>query len=255
MTKLSIEVQNVSLTYKVVNSVSLKDRLRLRNSGESRIEYVRALDNVSFHVKKGQTIGIIGSNGAGKSTLLKTLAGIFSPDSGEIKLHSNSVSLLTLGAGFETNLTGIENIYSNGILLGLSRRQIDKRLRQIIDFADIGGFIDKPVRTYSSGMRSRLAFAVAANVEPDILLLDEMMGVGDEDFRAKSSKSIRDLIRAKRSVVIVSHNLKTVEELCQAVLWLEKGKVQHFGGAKVIISQYKQFVRQRQARRRKALGT
>lgn len=205
---------------------------------------------MSFNADKGKTLGVIGSNGAGKSTLLKTLAGIFAPDSGSIKLHTESVSLLSLGAGFEHNLNGIQNIYLNGILLGLKRKVVSQRLDSIIEFADIGDFIDKPIRTYSSGMRSRLAFAISISVEPDILLLDEMLGVGDQEFREKSAMRIRELINSDRTVVLVAHNMTTIRELCDNVIWLHGGILKEQGTSKSVVRKYLDHVAKKRRMRR-----
>lgn len=242
----SIVVEHVYLTYRLLNSVSIKQRLLYtRGKQRPRIESFLALKDVSFSVKRGDTLGIIGSNGAGKSTLLKTLAGVFQPDSGKIEIFSDSISLLTLGAGFEPDLSGIENIYLNGVLLGFKRNQIDEKLEEIIDFAGIGDFIYKPLRTYSSGMRARLAFAISSNIEPEILLLDEVLGIGDEEFREKSQNKIRELITSQRTVVLVSHSMNTVRELCDQVLWLEKGEVMGFGNTDELVEQYLEFSRQK----------
>jgi teichoic acid transport system ATP-binding protein len=248
MSSYSIVVEHVHLTYRRVNSLSLKQKF-VRNSGgkQARIQEFKALEDISFQVEKGHTVGIIGSNGAGKSTLLKALAGVFQPDSGNINLYSESISLLTLGTGFENELNGIDNIYLNGAVLGISKKEIDKKLQSIIAFADIGDFIYSPLRTYSTGMRSRLAFAISSNIEPDILLVDEMLGVGDEEFKEKSSARIRELILSDRTVVLVSHSMPIVRELCDMVLWLEKGRVMDYGETAKVVDAYMEHTKKKRA--------
>lgn len=242
----AICVEHLFVSYRMVNSVSIKQSLVYRRGQKSRrIEEFQALKDVSFTVPRGHTVGIIGSNGAGKTTLLKTLAGVFQPDSGEVQLYSDSISLLALGAGFESDLSGVENVYLNGILLGMNRRDIDGKLQGIIDFADIGDFIYKPVRTYSTGMRARLAFSIASNIQPDILLIDEMLGVGDEAFKEKSSARIKEMINSDRTVVLISHNMATIKEMCHEVLWLEKGEVHAFGEPALVVDEYLSFTRNR----------
>jgi len=240
----AIEVEHLCVSYRLINSVSIKQQLTYRRGkSKPRVEEFQALNDVSFTVQRGHTVGVIGSNGAGKSTLLKALAGVYQPDSGNITLHSDSISLLALGTGFENDLSGVENIYLNGILLGMSRKEVEKKINEITDFADIGDFIYKPVRTYSTGMRSRLAFAIASNIQPDILLIDEMLGVGDEAFREKSTARIKDMILSDRTVVLISHNMATIKELCQEVLWLEKGKTCAYGDPFSIVDEYILYTR------------
>lgn len=240
----AICVEHLFVSYRMVNSVSIKQTLVYRRGKKTpRVEAFQALKDVSFSVPRGHTMGVIGSNGAGKTTLLKTLAGVFQPDSGEVRLISDSVSMLALGAGFESDLSGVENIYLNGILLGMRRKDIDGKVQDIIDFADIGDFVYKPVRTYSTGMRARLAFAIATSISPDILLIDEVLGVGDEAFREKSVARIKELINSDRTVVLISHNMATIREMCHEVLWLEKGEVQAFGEPEVVVSEYVSFTR------------
>ncbi len=244
----AVVVNNIYVSYRMVNSVSIKQSLTYRRGkSKPRVEEFQALKDVSFEVERGQTVGIIGSNGAGKSTLLKTLAGVFQPDQGSIHLYSESISLLAIGTGFENDLSGVENIYLNGILLGMNRKELDGKLQEIIDFADIGDFVYKPVRTYSSGMRVRLAFSIASNIQPDILLIDEVLGVGDEIFREKSTARIKDMITSDRTVILISHNMTTIKEMCNRVLWLEKGEVQDYGEPEKIINDYILFTRKKRA--------
>jgi ABC-type polysaccharide/polyol phosphate transport system ATPase subunit len=246
MDSIAIEVKDLNVKYKFVKNMNMKQEIVkffTRKNKEKRVKEVWALKNVNFTVEKGKTVGIIGSNGSGKTTLLKTIANIFKPDSGEIKLHSNSVSLLTLGAGFQPELSGIENIYLNGLLLGFNKKDIDKRLDDIVEFSDIGEFIYHPIKTYSSGMKTRLAFSIVSHIEPDILLIDEVLGVGDESFRKKSEARLKELISDNRTVLIVSHSLSAVQNMCDEVLWIDKGEVMGYGAPNEIIKQYKDFVK------------
>jgi ABC-type polysaccharide/polyol phosphate transport system ATPase subunit len=186
---------------------------------------------------------MVGTNGAGKSTMLRAIAGIFSPDKGKIDLHGNTISLLSIGVGFNKKLTGKENIYLSGMLLGFSEDEIKAKEKEIIEFADIGDFIYKPVKTYSSGMYSKLAFAITAILETNIMLIDEVLSVGDAKFKEKSYNKMKELISdAKRTVIIVSHNLDTIQELCDEVLWLEKGEVMMIGTPEEVLPKYKEFM-------------
>ncbi|MDP2925081.1 MAG: ABC transporter ATP-binding protein [Nanoarchaeota archaeon] len=253
MENFSIVATNLSLKYKIISSISLKKQVFLigdkfnkstpNQNKKSRILEIEALKNVSFNVKTGEVIGIIGLNGSGKTTLLKTLAGIFRPDSGEVKLSSNSVSLLTLGAGFELDLSGYENIFLSGLLLGFSKKQLKEITREIIDFSGLGDFIYNPVGSYSSGMRSRLAFSISSCIEPDILLIDEVLGVGDEGFKEKSSKRIKEFFYSNKTVVFATHNLMQAIEICNSVLWLEKGQVVMHDSPKKTVNKYREFIR------------
>jgi ABC-type polysaccharide/polyol phosphate transport system ATPase subunit len=201
-----------------------------------------ALEDVTFSVSEGETIGIIGRNGSGKSTLSLVCAGIYTPDRGRVRINGQ-VQLLTLGVGFQNDLTGRENVYINGSLLGLTPLQIRGRMDEIEAFADINHFMDEPVRTYSSGMRSRLAFSIATAIRPDILILDEVLTTGDSSFRDKAMERIKNLHALTKSAVIVSHNANLVKELCHRVVWLEKGRVFMQGQASEVVEQYQTFSR------------
>jgi ABC-type polysaccharide/polyol phosphate transport system ATPase subunit len=204
-----------------------------------RAEDFWALRNVSFDVPVGMTFGIIGANGSGKSTLLRALARILAPDEGEIEVRGRVSSLITLGAGFEPNLSGIENIYFNGMLLGLSRGELGRKLDEIVAFAELpGAFIDAPVRTYSSGMRARLGFSVAVHVEPEILVVDEVLTVGDAKFRAKCKAKFEELFARGATIVMVQHNLETIVELCQDCMWLDHGKIVGRGSPPGVVRSY-----------------
>lgn len=220
--ELVLSLENVKLSYKVLNTVSIKNIVGKKHLTSGKYF---ALNNISFDMKKGEVIGIVGGNGAGKSTLLKLLAGIYEQDSGNVNINAKSVSLLALGTGFQRELSGYSNIYLNGLLLGFTRKEIDEKIDKIIDFSGIRDFIYNPVRTYSSGMKSRLAFSIACHIEPELLLIDEVLGVGDIEFREKSSRKIRELVAADRSVMIVSHNLPALRDLCPRCIWMEKGEI------------------------------
>ncbi|MDE5824165.1 MAG: ABC transporter ATP-binding protein, partial [Lachnospiraceae bacterium] len=191
MADIAIDVRNVSIHYRILNNISVQKSFFHR---KIRNEVFEAVKNVSFTVEEGGILGIIGKNGSGKSTLLRSIAGVFSPNKGSIDLKGHSVSLMALGVGFKENLTGRENIILSGMLLGFSEKEIEDKAQEIIDFAEIGDFIDRPVRTYSSGMHSKLAFSITAMLENDIMLVDEVLSVGDERFRNKSLKKMKELI-------------------------------------------------------------
>jgi ABC-type polysaccharide/polyol phosphate transport system ATPase subunit len=197
-----------------------------------------ALKNVTLKINKGDKLGIIGSNGAGKSTLLKIMCGITYPSSGQLTVTGRIASLINLEAGFEQDLTGEENIYLNGLLLGMSKEEIKKNFNNIIKFSGIKKFIDSQLHTYSSGMKLRLGFSVAVHSDPDILITDEILAAGDEDFKKKSFAKMQEFFKAEKTIVVVSHNLETVNHLCQKTLWLDKGKIKALGETKKIISQY-----------------
>jgi ABC-2 type transport system ATP-binding protein len=197
-----------------------------------------AVDGVSFDIQQGSTFGIIGSNGSGKSTTLKVLAKILEPDGGTVETKGRVSALLELGAGFHPELSGRENVYLNASILGIPRRRIDAAFDQIVDFAELGRFIDNPVKTYSSGMYARLGFAVAVNVDPDVLLIDEVLAVGDENFQRRCAERIDDLRSEGRTVIIVSHGLGSIQTLCDQVAWIERSKLRMLGSPKDVIAAY-----------------
>lgn len=238
--KVAIEVKDVCINYRILNSVSVQKSFLRKKVRE---EVFEAVKHVSFEVEEGGILGIIGKNGSGKSTLLKSIAGVFSPNSGIIDLKGHSVSLMALGVGFKDNLTGRENIVLSGMLLGFSEKEIEARAQDIIDFAEIGEFIDRPVRTYSSGMHSKLAFAITAMLETDIMLVDEVLSVGDERFKKKSLAKMKELINDKnRTVVIVSHSIPTLKELCDRVLWIHDGEMKEIGEPAAVLKHYTDFM-------------
>ncbi len=236
---IAVKVENLHIVYKALEKTSIKKSLFKL----TKKDVVEAVNGISFEIEEGKILGIIGKNGSGKSTMLRAIAGIFSPDKGAINLYNNSVSLLSIGVGFNKKLTGYENIYLSGMLLGFSEDEIKKKEKEIIDFADIGDFIFKPVKTYSSGMYSKLAFAITAILETDIMLIDEVLSVGDAQFKKKSYEKMKELIsNDKRTVIIVSHNTSTLMELCDEVLWMHNGKQKMLGKPKEVLAKYEEFM-------------
>ena len=237
----AIEVKDLKITYKCVKSLSMRKSLfHLR---KSKLEVYEALRGISFEVKKGEIMGIVGKNGSGKSTLLRAIAGIFSADSGSIELESDSVSLLSIGVGFQKKLSGRENIILSGMLLGFSEQEVRDKMDEIIEVANLGKFIDMPVKTYSSGMYSKLAFSITAVLETDIMLIDEVLSVGDAKFKKKSYKKMQELIMDEnRTVVIVSHSTETLEKLCTSLLWLHEGEIKMQGDTKTVLDAYNEFM-------------
>jgi len=237
---ITVTVKNLHITYRGLKKSSI--RSSWKNFGH-KVELFHALKGVSFEIEEGKILGIIGKNGSGKSTMLRAIAGIFSPDKGKIDLHGHSISLLSIGVGFNRKLTGKENIYLSGMLLGFTEEQIKEKEKEIIDFADIGSFINKPVKTYSSGMYSKLAFAITAILETDIMLIDEVLSVGDVKFKEKSYNKMKELISDEhRTVIIVSHSLGTIRDLCNEVLWLHDGEIKMIGKPDDVIPKYEEFM-------------
>ncbi len=239
--ELAIEAKNVCINYRIMKNVTVRHNLFKKHLHEETFEAVK---NVSFTVEKGGILGIIGRNGSGKSTLLRAIAGVFSPNSGSIDLKGHTVSLMALGVGFKENLTGRDNIALSGMLLGFSEHQIRDKMQEIVDFAEIGEFIDRPVRTYSSGMHSKLAFAITAMLETDIMLVDEVLSVGDERFKKKSLSKMKELITDKnRTVIIVSHSIDTLKSLCDEVMWIHDGELREMGEPKEVLGHYVEFMK------------
>jgi ABC-type polysaccharide/polyol phosphate transport system ATPase subunit len=199
-----------------------------------------ALRDVSFTVREGEVLGVIGKNGAGKTTLLRILIGVLYPDAGQVTVRGRISSLLSLNVGFSINLTGRENIYLKGIYLGLTRSQIDNKFDDIVAFAELEDFIDQQVRYYSSGMRARLGFSIAVNVEPDILIIDEVLAAGDKDFKKKAKTKMKDFMARAKAIVIASHNMNLITDMCDSALWLQKGEVRGQGRAAEVVKEYKQ---------------
>jgi len=242
MQEYAIEVKDLCVSYRCLKSFSVKKSFfKLK---KTKVEIHDAVKHVSFSIPKGGIMGIVGKNGSGKSTLLRALAGIFSADSGSVDLHGNSISLLAIGVGFQKALSGRENIYLSGMLLGFSREEIDSKVKEIISFAGLGKFIDMPVKTYSSGMYSKLAFSITAILETDIMLIDEVLSVGDAKFKQKSFAKMKELIFDNdRTVVIVSHSSETIRNLCNTVMWLHEGEIKMIGDADTVMDEYDKFMK------------
>lgn len=239
--KNAIEVKDLVISYRNLKKTSIKQSLL--HFKRQKAENFVAVKGISFYVREGEILGIIGKNGSGKSTTLNALAGIFSPDSGSIDLKGHSISLLSIGVGFQKEMTGRENIILSGMLLGFTEEQVREKEEEIIKFAELGKFIDMPVRTYSSGMYSKLAFSITAILETDIMLIDEVLSVGDQKFKKKSYKKMKSLISNKdRTVVIVSHNISTLQELCDTVMWMHDGEIKKIGDPKEILDEYVAFM-------------
>ena len=239
--KHAIEVKDLVISYQNLKKTSIKKTLlHLKRQKPDRFVAVKV---ISFYVREGEILGIIGKNGSGKSTTLNALAGIFSPDSGSIDLNGHSISLLSIGVGFIREMTGRENITLSGMLLGFTEEQVKAKEQEIIDFAEIGEFIDMPVRTYSSGMYSKLAFSITAILETDIMLIDEVLSVGDQKFKKKSYEKMKSLISNKdRTVVIVSHSIETLKQLCDTVMWMHEGQIKRIGDPDEVLDEYVAFM-------------
>ena len=238
-----IELENVSMDFyhreqKVDN---LKEFFVRLVKGKLEKKKERVLENVSFELKKGESIGLIGHNGAGKSTLLKIISNIIEPTEGEVRTHGVIAPLLNLGAGFDYEATGKENVYLNGAILGYSKKELERKYEEIVEFSELGEHMHVPLKNYSSGMVARLGFAIAIDVEPDILLVDEILSVGDENFRNKCSAKIDELRKKGVSFVIVSHNMDQVKKLCQKALWIENSHVMGYGDVNEICAKYKEY--------------
>ena len=239
--KHAIEVTDLVISYQNLKKTSIKKNLlHFRRQKADRFVAVKG---ISFYVREGEILGIIGKNGSGKSTTLNALAGIFSPDSGTIDLKGHSISLLSIGVGFQREMTGRENIVLSGMLLGFSEEEVRAKEEEIVEFAELGEFIDMPVRTYSSGMYSKLAFSITAILETDIMLIDEVLSVGDQKFKKKSYNKMKSLISNKdRTGVIVSHSIDTLQELCDTVMWMHDGQIKRIGDPKPVLAEYVDFM-------------
>lgn len=245
MIKPSILVENLSVSFRPY--VDKKPTLRRNLFRRREHEDVTALDNVSFTVQPGEAFGIIGRNGAGKSTLLRCMAGTLRPNSGKVVVNGRASTLLQLGVGFNPELSGHRNVYLGGLAAGMRKKEIDERFDEIVQYAGLEKAIDRPVKTYSSGMFSRLAFSVAMHLDPEVLLLDEVLAVGDEGFRSKSIKAMQDLLDRAGTIVFVSHSLTSVEEFCDRVIWLDNGRIQAEGQAEDVIAAYRDSVERNRA--------
>lgn len=241
----AITATNLHLSYRSIVPVAQKNHSvsspAVKRVG--RVEHFEALHGISFEIPRGEIVGLVGRNGSGKSTLLRVLAGIFEPDEGTVDLHGATVSLLALGVGFIKQLSGRENIYLSAMLMGFSKEEIDKQIQEIIDFSELGRFIDKPVKTYSSGMVSKLGFSITAILKTDIILVDEVLSVGDAKFKRKSYRKMMELISDKnRTVIIVSHDTKTIDNLCTTAIWLHDGDIMMDGPVSKVLPAYNRFM-------------
>ncbi len=243
--EMAISVRDVNVTYRTSfdKTPTFKSAVKRLGRGEKLVKTVEALKDVSFEIKHGSVLGVVGHNGAGKSTLLRTLSGILPPSSGEIEVHGQVSTLLSLGVGFNTALSGIENIMLAGLASGMSRSEVLERREAIIEFAEIGDFIDLPVRTYSSGMSQRLAFSVAVNMDPEILLIDEALSAGDARFKVKAQAKMRELMESASTMVLVSHALSTIQDLCNDAIWLDHGNLMMQGDPKSVVSEYTKYMK------------
>lgn len=247
MSEIAIRADHLSKVFTLQNERrdSVKERfIRGRSRGKAQF---RALDDVSFDIQRGTTFGLIGHNGSGKSTMLKILAGVYRPSSGRLLVDGRVSALLELGAGFHGELTGRENIYLNGAILGMGKRQIDASIEEIIEFADIGGFIDSPVKVYSSGMYVRLGFAIAVNLDPEILIVDEIIAVGDEEFQRKCFDYLYRLRKKGTTIALVTHSMGLAADLCDQAVWLDHGEARLVGDVREVISQYLSAVNAKEA--------
>ena len=241
----AIIVDNVSITYQSAlqhrqTLVGTLSRLRRR---KKIVREVKAVRDVTFQVPRGTVLGIIGANGAGKSTLVRAMAGILPPTRGRIEVHGRVSTLLALGVGFDRKLTGRQNVVLGGLAAGLSREQLAAKYEEIVEFAELEEFMDMPMRTYSAGMYGRLAFSVAVNMEPDILLIDEALSVGDAHFKRKSFDKMRELCEEAHTIVLVSHGMNAMRQLADEVLWLDKGQIRAYGLPGEVIREYKRFMK------------
>jgi ABC-type polysaccharide/polyol phosphate transport system, ATPase component len=243
MLDTAIKVENLSKVYKLYDKPidRMKESLSLSRRKYGREHY--ALNNISFEIKKGETIGIIGTNGSGKSTLLKIITGVLNPSSGIVEVNGKISALLELGAGFNPEYTGLENIYLNGTMMGYTKEEMKQRVNPILEFADIGEFINQPVKTYSSGMFARLAFAVAINVEPEILIVDEALSVGDVRFQIKCMNKMKNMMEGGTTVLFVSHDTNSIRRFCTKAIWLSNGVMQEIGEVNRIADKYLDFLK------------
>lgn len=241
----TIEVKNLKVEYLTgdIKNIGLKEFIMMKIHGKHKIENFVALNDISFTLRPGDMLGIIGGNGAGKSTLLKVISGIMKPKDGECVVNGNIAALLELASGFDGDLTVRENTFLRGAMLGYTKKFMNEKYQEIIDFAELKEFEDRPFRQLSSGMKSRLAFSIASMVKPDILILDEVLSVGDGAFRVKSEKKMQSIISGGTTTLFVSHSLEQIRRLCNKVLWIEKGKQISFGETKSICDEYAKSIK------------
>lgn len=249
----AISVNDVTKIYKLYDSPMDRFKEAIHPFHKQYSKPFYALRNISFQIKQGETVGIIGTNGSGKSTILKIITKVIQPSEGSIDVQGNVSALLELGAGFDMEYTGIENIYMNGAVLGFSKEEMEKKKDEILDFADIGDFVYQPVKTYSSGMLVRLAFSLAINVEPEILIIDEALAVGDAFFQAKCFHKLEEIKAAGTTILFVSHDIVSVKKLCTRAIWLEKGNLREIGDSKTVCEKYLSMQIEEQNKEKKQL--
>ena len=235
---IAIKVSHMTKNFKLYSDKPNTLKERIVRGWKNKTEVRTVLKDINLEIKKGETVALIGVNGSGKSTLLKLMTKIIYPNKGTLKTYGKLTSLLELGAGFHPDFTGRENIYFNAAIFGLTRQEIDARLQSIIDFSELGDFIDSPVRTYSSGMYMRLAFSVAINVDAEILLIDEILAVGDQHFQEKCFAKLEELAKSNMTIVIVSHSLDSISKLCNRAIWINNGEVAKDGPCQEVIDEY-----------------
>ena len=246
MSETVIKVDNVSIKFpktRVTLGTVESSLMKLSRFRKIQEDFFVALNGINLEVNEGEILGIIGRNGSGKSTLLRTISGIYRPDKGSIKSKGQITLMAGLGIGFNVNLSGRENVYLYGSILGNSNEVMNELMDSIIDFSELNGFIDQPLRTYSAGMRARLGFSIASAVNPDILLIDEVLSVGDQEFREKSMARILEIVEGSRTVIIVSHNFTTMEQMCTRLVMIEKGEIIANGNPAEVIAEYSKKVK------------
>ena len=244
MSNIAVSVKNVTMKFNMCNDKinGIKEYLVKLAKKQLKFSEFTALEDISFDIKKGEVVGIIGLNGAGKSTLLKVVSGILKPTSGEVKINGSISPLIELGAGFDMELTARENIFLNGYVLGYTKKYIEEKFNEIVEFSELKEFLDVPIKNYSSGMIARLGFSIATTVRPDILIVDEILSVGDFKFQEKCEKRIADMMAGGTTVIIVSHTIEQIEKLCNRVLWLEKGNMKMIGETVPVCAEYQNKV-------------
>lgn len=245
---VAVKLKNICKTYKVYS----KQFLRLKDAflGTKNYTTYNALSNISIEINKGDAVGVLGTNGAGKSTLLKIITGVLKPTEGEVSINGKISAILELNSGFDEEATGYENIYIKGLLLGFSKKDIDSKIDEIVNFADVGEHINQPVKTYSSGMKSRLGFAIAVNVNPDILIIDEALSVGDDVFRTKCLTKMSEFRKKGKTILFVSHSIFTIKSFCNKCMWLKKGELIDYGDMKDVVREYELFLKEQKGKQK-----
>lgn len=241
-----IRVENVSMKYDlgIDKGFSIKQAfINIASFKKKKKEYFMALENITFHIKKGEVVGLIGDNGAGKSTLLKIVSGVMKPSKGKVTVNGVISPMIELGAGFDPDLTARENIFLNGAVMGYSKKFLESKFDEIVKFSELEEFLDVPIKNFSSGMTAKLAFSIATIVEPEVLIVDEILSVGDIKFQEKSKNKMLEMIKNGTTVLYVSHALNSIEEICSKVIWLEHGKIVDYGEAKSICQKYKKQIK------------